>query len=199
MPSFTLREEKGRLSALVTQVLIAQAYDPKDGKDIPAVGEHMKLMALWDTGATGSVVTERVVQQCGLKPTGVQEVHTANGSVIRNTYMVNFVLPSNVIVPNINVTDGTLHGGIDALIGMDIITLGDFSISGKGKTVFSFRVPSQVETDFVQETKKAQHTPIHVTEPKIGRNDPCPCGSGKKYKQCHIGRPLPPASPPKQG
>lgn len=23
------------------------------------------------------------------------------------------------------------------------------------------------------------------TQPKIGRNDPCPCGSGKKYKQCH--------------
>ena len=22
--------------------------------------------------------------------------------------------------------------------------------------------------------------------PKIGRNDPCPCGSGKKYKQCHL-------------
>ena len=26
--------------------------------------------------------------------------------------------------------------------------------------------------------------PIKVG-PKIGRNDPCPCGSGKKYKQCH--------------
>jgi preprotein translocase subunit SecA len=26
--------------------------------------------------------------------------------------------------------------------------------------------------------------PIHVGE-KVGRNDPCPCGSGKKYKQCH--------------
>jgi tetratricopeptide (TPR) repeat protein len=24
---------------------------------------------------------------------------------------------------------------------------------------------------------------------KPGRNDPCPCGSGKKYKQCHLGRP----------
>lgn len=23
---------------------------------------------------------------------------------------------------------------------------------------------------------------------KIGRNDPCPCGSGKKYKKCHLGR-----------
>ena len=26
--------------------------------------------------------------------------------------------------------------------------------------------------------------PVTVA-PKIGRNDPCPCGSGKKYKQCH--------------
>jgi preprotein translocase subunit SecA len=22
-------------------------------------------------------------------------------------------------------------------------------------------------------------------QPKVGRNDPCPCGSGKKFKQCH--------------
>ena len=27
--------------------------------------------------------------------------------------------------------------------------------------------------------------PIRTSEPKIGRNDPCHCGSGKKYKQCH--------------
>ena len=27
--------------------------------------------------------------------------------------------------------------------------------------------------------------PIRREEPKVGRNDPCPCGSGKKYKQCH--------------
>jgi preprotein translocase subunit SecA len=26
--------------------------------------------------------------------------------------------------------------------------------------------------------------PVRV-ENKIGRNDPCPCGSGKKYKNCH--------------
>ncbi len=29
-----------------------------------------------------------------------------------------------------------------------------------------------------------QNTPFHAQE-KIGRNDPCPCGSGKKYKKCH--------------
>jgi SEC-C motif-containing protein len=27
--------------------------------------------------------------------------------------------------------------------------------------------------------------PIVRSEPKVGRNDPCPCGSGKKYKKCH--------------
>jgi len=33
------------------------------------------------------------------------------------------------------------------------------------------------------------------SEGKIGRNDPCPCGSGKKYKKCH-GRPGAPPLPP---
>ncbi|MBL0206737.1 MAG: preprotein translocase subunit SecA [Propionivibrio sp.] len=33
-----------------------------------------------------------------------------------------------------------------------------------------------------KEESKVQ--PIHAG-PKVGRNDPCPCGSGKKYKQCH--------------
>jgi preprotein translocase subunit SecA len=27
--------------------------------------------------------------------------------------------------------------------------------------------------------------------PRVGRNDPCPCGSGKKYKKCHLDRELP--------
>jgi preprotein translocase subunit SecA len=27
--------------------------------------------------------------------------------------------------------------------------------------------------------------PIKRDRPKVGRNDPCPCGSGKKYKKCH--------------
>ncbi len=26
---------------------------------------------------------------------------------------------------------------------------------------------------------------VKLEGPKIGRNDPCPCGSGKKYKKCH--------------
>ncbi len=33
-------------------------------------------------------------------------------------------------------------------------------------------------------TSEKSHIPIVNKEPKIGRNDPCPCGSGKKYKNC---------------
>ncbi len=32
---------------------------------------------------------------------------------------------------------------------------------------------------------EAQAKPVRRNEPKVGRNDPCPCGSGKKYKKCH--------------
>ena len=35
------------------------------------------------------------------------------------------------------------------------------------------RAPMPGEAPFVRSTQK------------VGRNDPCPCGSGKKYKQCH--------------
>lgn len=35
------------------------------------------------------------------------------------------------------------------------------------------------------ETVAAQSLASQTGERKVGRNDPCPCGSGKKYKQCH--------------
>jgi preprotein translocase subunit SecA len=38
-----------------------------------------------------------------------------------------------------------------------------------------------IQNSMPEQPKRA---PI-VVDPKINRNDPCPCGSGKKYKQCH--------------
>lgn len=34
------------------------------------------------------------------------------------------------------------------------------------------------------ERRALQSAPLRRAKPKVGRNDPCPCGSGKKYKQC---------------
>ncbi|HET6999798.1 MAG TPA: preprotein translocase subunit SecA [Puia sp.] len=38
--------------------------------------------------------------------------------------------------------------------------------------------------DYYDPSENVKQEPIKVG-PKVGRNDPCPCGSGKKYKQCH--------------
>ncbi len=46
---------------------------------------------------------------------------------------------------------------------------------------------SQMRThhsDLTTNGEPKQNAPVHV-EKKVGRNDPCPCGSGKKYKNCH--------------
>ncbi|MEZ4906410.1 MAG: SEC-C metal-binding domain-containing protein [Saprospiraceae bacterium] len=34
-------------------------------------------------------------------------------------------------------------------------------------------------------SQRPQIETVRRTAPKVGRNDPCPCGSGKKYKHCH--------------
>jgi preprotein translocase subunit SecA len=38
--------------------------------------------------------------------------------------------------------------------------------------------------DNTQEETAVKRAPVQAA-PKIGRNDACPCGSGKKYKNCH--------------
>lgn len=42
---------------------------------------------------------------------------------------------------------------------------------------------SEVDRAAVEQENVLQ--PVTRDQPKVGRNDPCPCGSGKKYKQCH--------------
>jgi preprotein translocase subunit SecA len=48
--------------------------------------------------------------------------------------------------------------------------------------------PKQVETPMAQVAPAGSPTPrkqaVKVGGGKVGRNDPCPCGSGKKYKKC---------------
>ena len=56
------------------------------------------------------------------------------------------------------------------------------------KTDMSRMKANKEEVDAAGEDYAANEKdkPVPVTVgPKIGRNDPCPCGSGKKYKQCH--------------
>lgn len=36
--------------------------------------------------------------------------------------------------------------------------------------------------------KQTHHTPLRLSSSKVGRNEPCPCGSGQKYKKCCMSR-----------
>ncbi len=48
--------------------------------------------------------------------------------------------------------------------------------------------PNAAPEDLLAPTAEAgdgRQQPMVNAVPKVGRNDPCPCGSGKKYKQCH--------------
>lgn len=116
----------------------------------PGYSGPQEFVGLWDTGASATAINIRVAAQLGLRPVGQVLVQTANKTVPADTYLVNLVLlPSQVHFPNILVSGSDL-GPVDVLIGMDIITSGDFSITNKnGRTVMSFRKPSMDTHDYV--------------------------------------------------
>jgi preprotein translocase subunit SecA len=45
--------------------------------------------------------------------------------------------------------------------------------------------PQRVVMSHGEETETQAAAPAKREADKVGRNDPCPCGSGKKYKRCH--------------
>jgi preprotein translocase subunit SecA len=44
---------------------------------------------------------------------------------------------------------------------------------------------ANADTNTDDEARGPKQQPFVRGAQKVGRNDPCPCGSGKKYKQCH--------------
>ena len=141
---------------------------------------------IWDTGATNSVVTKSTATSLGLLPVGRTMVRGIHGNKEVNIYYVNVTLNNKNITLNTQVTECdelSPDNSVGMLIGMNIITMGDFAVTNyQGNTVMSFRVPSLQKIDFVSGMKTGQQ----IVKDKIpGRNDPCSCGSGKKYKLCH--------------
>jgi gag-polyprotein putative aspartyl protease len=143
----------GLAAAIQTPCSVSPGFDPSA---LPAAQHlpHREFVAIWDTGATGSVISQKVVDDCGLKPIGMTIVHGVHGSEQAEQYLVNIGLPNGVVFVNLTATKGKL-GDAHVLIGMDIILSGDFVITNKdGKTVMSFRTPSQECVDFVKEHQR---------------------------------------------
>lgn len=130
--------------------------------------------AIWDTGATGSVISPKVVQALNLQPITMQYVQDANSKRLVNVYLIALYLPNNIIFGSIKVTEANLgSGGPDVLIGMDVIAHGDFALTCKGgKTKFSFQFPSGSDIDFAKQAtppkkkKRPQQKKKKVRKPK---------------------------------
>lgn len=126
------------------------AFDPQTTPTPP--GPVAQVGCIWDTGATGTAITQSLVDRLGLVPTGMAKVSTASGESTTSTYLINMVLPNGVGFAGVQATCCVLTPGIEVLVGMDVIGSGDFAVScSGGKTLMSFRTPPSKRIDFVQE------------------------------------------------
>jgi len=145
--AFTLRNEQ-LINTLITPVRVSVAHTSDEKQDLSSFVEYK---ALWDTGATYTVITKKIIDRLNLQPITQGVSYHAQGSTIVNIYNIDLVLPNGILVQKIRVSEGILTG-CDMLIGMDIINLGDFALTHKdGKTVFSFQIPATHEYDFVKQ------------------------------------------------
>jgi hypothetical protein len=174
--ALTIRSDRLERQILTRDTRVSDAYDPQaPPTELP---RKAQATALWDTGASATVISDTLAADLGLAPTGMVRITHAGGASTHHTYIVNVFLPNHVEILGVEVSEAPLSG-FDMLIGMDIITLGDFAFTNKdGRSCFSFRMPSLADTDYTAEINR-------LNARGLNRNDPCWCGSGKKLKKCH--------------
>lgn len=174
----------GRVNRIITDIWVSHPVPPEEISGNSSF-EPYATRALWDTGATNSVLAPATVEALGLVPVGKALSQHAGGSSEVNKYLVHMILPSRVIIPGLLVMDCSDTDQFGAIIGMDVLSRGDFTVThGDGKTCMSFRIPSVADIDYVEESRRHQFR-------GTARNAPCPCGKvnaqgvAVKFKHCH--------------
>lgn len=131
------------VEAIISECRICPAVDFRNG-EIPS-NVYTSHQALWDTGATNTLISSKVVKDLGLKPYGTSGFFSANGLVDTNVYEIHLAIPSAGVVCNVLALEKD-DENYDVVIGMDVISKGDFVLTNyDGHSTFSFRLPSQEE------------------------------------------------------
>jgi hypothetical protein len=87
--------------------------------------KKLKVRALWDTGATNTMVSKKVTNALSLKKTGEISVRSFAGEKNVNEYYLRLLLAGG-FSKDLQVLEMSEIIGADILIGMDIIGCGDF-------------------------------------------------------------------------
>ncbi|MBO6133375.1 MAG: SEC-C domain-containing protein [Lachnospiraceae bacterium] len=157
----------------------SKAYSPTANKN--------ELKRLWDTYFDKE---KKIYQELLINPDvevkgTVKQLSERYGVELMT--MVGFLdgIQESLKVPNDidNMTEDT-----EVSLGFDKVLLYKNMVDAKAPWLYELEEWDNIFTKEEQKQyfkeQKQSHT-FKRTEKKIGRNDPCPCGSGKKYKYCH--------------
>jgi len=95
-----------------------------------------------------------------------------------NVEIVTFLSHSNIPVEVQQGNGGQIHEGHEQKTDLSKLNVNKEAVDAAGSDY------AANENDYYDPSENVKQQPV-VAGPKIGRNDPCPCGSGKKYKNCH--------------
>lgn len=184
LTAFTLESNGGLMQAIITPVRFSLPFDIKP-ESAPVIHE---ALALWDTGAMGTVISRSLAVELNLPSIGKTACRGVNSIEDRDTYLIDMYI-GQIRVPNVKVFDGNLHQADGAgvqnhrfLIGMNIIAFGDFAysvrkVNNQLRSVFSFRFPSKHEPiDFVPDTNRHNRAEVMA---------PANLAARKTYDQTH--------------
>lgn len=126
------------VDSVVTECIVSNV----DAEDSSKQTNGVRCLAIWDSGATSSIITRNIIDKLKPQPVGVCQVAGIYGTEYEYTYYVDLMVPDEMTLKTLEVTEGDLED-VDVLIGMDVISQGDFCISnGNNETVVAFRSPA---------------------------------------------------------
>jgi hypothetical protein len=107
-------------------------------------GKSKVVNAMWDTGASFSLITESVALELQLEETSVMRVRHVAGVVAASAFTASVQLQGGMSLDEHRLVSMPNIHSFDMIIGMDIIVLGNFSLLCKnGNTLFCFQYPPE--------------------------------------------------------
>jgi len=133
MPSFTQRiPNLQQVGPVIDITLTPSAIFLQRMNISPSAAKSVRLLAMIDTGATGTVIKEGLPATLGINPVGTTLINTPSSmGVSCNQFDIQILFSNNVNIPSIVVIEAPLQGQhIQCLIGRDILQHGVFIYNG---------------------------------------------------------------------